>query len=89
MPVPVFERIVLKLSGEALMGSQEFGIDEPVVAQIAGEIKEVWQLGVETAIVIELPLREGFALLRVFVADETKFEAAAEAVQSASCSGAL
>lgn len=43
----------------------------------------------ETAIVIELPLREGFALLRVFVADETKFDVAAEAVQSASCSGAL
>ena len=32
---PVFDRIVLKLSGEALMGSQDFGIDEPVVAQIA------------------------------------------------------
>jgi uridylate kinase len=49
---PVFDRIVLKLSGEALMGSQTFGIDEPVVAQIAGEIKTVWELGVETAIVI-------------------------------------
>ena len=49
---PVFDRIVLKLSGEALMGSQDFGIDEPVVSQIAGEIKEVWELGVETAIVI-------------------------------------
>ncbi len=49
---PVFDRIVLKLSGEALMGSQSFGIDEPVVSQIAGEIKGVWELGVETAVVI-------------------------------------
>ena len=52
MPEPVFDRIVLKLSGEALMGSQSFGIDEPLVSQIAGEIKGVWELGVETAIVI-------------------------------------
>lgn len=34
------------------MGSQSFGIDEPLVSQIAGEIKGVWELGVETAIVI-------------------------------------
>jgi uridylate kinase len=52
VPEPVFDRIVLKLSGEALMGSQSFGIDEPLVSQIAGEIKGVWELGVETAIVI-------------------------------------
>jgi len=49
---PVFDRIVLKLSGEALMGSQPFGIDEPVVAQVASEIKAVWELGVEVAVVI-------------------------------------
>ena len=49
---PVFDRIVLKLSGEALMGSQSFGIDEPAVVQIADQIKGVWELGVEIAIVI-------------------------------------
>ncbi|MDX1502678.1 MAG: UMP kinase [Thermoanaerobaculia bacterium] len=49
---PVYKRVVLKLSGEALMGRQSFGIDEPVVAQIAGEIKEIWDLGLEVAIVI-------------------------------------
>jgi len=47
-----FRRILLKLSGEALMGSQSFGIDEPVVATIASEIAEVHHLGVEIAIVI-------------------------------------
>ena len=52
MPEPIFDRIVLKLSGEALMGSQDFGIDEPVVVQVADEIKSVWELGVEVAIVI-------------------------------------
>ena len=49
---PAYRRVLLKLSGEALMGSQEFGIDEPVVSRIAAEIKEVHDLGVEIAIVI-------------------------------------
>jgi uridylate kinase len=49
---PAYHRILLKLSGEALMGSQKFGIDEPVVSWIASEIKEVYDLGVEIAIVI-------------------------------------
>ena len=47
-----YRRILLKLSGEALMGDQEFGIDPPVADQIAGEIGEVQSLGVQTAIVI-------------------------------------
>ncbi len=47
-----FRRILLKLSGEALMGSQSFGIDEGVVAAIASEIAEVHGLGVEIAIVV-------------------------------------
>jgi uridylate kinase len=50
--VPVFSRILLKLSGEALMGSQSFGIDEPVVAAVASEIAEVHRLGVQIAVVI-------------------------------------
>jgi uridylate kinase len=49
---PVFRRILLKLSGEALMGSQPFGIDEKVVAAIADEVRDVHSLGVEIAIVV-------------------------------------
>jgi uridylate kinase len=49
---PVYRRILLKLSGEALMGSQPFGIDEDTVAFIAGEVEAVHKLGVEIAIVI-------------------------------------
>ncbi len=49
---PVYRRILLKLSGEALMGDQKFGIAPDVVARLADEIKDVHALGVETAIVI-------------------------------------
>jgi uridylate kinase len=47
-----FNRVLLKLSGEALMGNQGFGIDADVVARIALEIKDVHDLGAEIAIVI-------------------------------------
>ena len=47
-----YRRILLKLSGEALMGDQAFGIDPPVASQIAREIGEVQSLGVETAVMI-------------------------------------
>ena len=49
---PVFKRVLLKLSGEALMGSQSFGIDEQVVARVADEIRDICELGVELAVVI-------------------------------------
>ena len=49
---PKYRRIVLKLSGEALMGAQSFGIDEERVAVIADEIAAVHGLGVQVAIVI-------------------------------------
>lgn len=49
---PVYGRILLKISGEALMGRQSYGIDEPIVAEIADEIREVYRLGVQIAIVI-------------------------------------
>jgi uridylate kinase len=52
MDQPAFKRVLLKLSGEALMGSQPFGIDEPVVAAIADELREVWAEKVQIAIVI-------------------------------------
>ena len=52
MPGPVFGRVLLKLSGEALMGDQPFGIDPAVTAQIAREIGEIQALGVQTGVVI-------------------------------------
>jgi uridylate kinase len=51
-PDPAYHRILLKLSGEALMGSKSFGIDGGVVETIAREVAEVHALGVEIAIVI-------------------------------------
>ncbi|HMT08213.1 MAG TPA: UMP kinase [Pyrinomonadaceae bacterium] len=49
---PVFKRVLLKLSGEAMMGSQAYGIDTKVAASVAQEIKAISSLGVEVAIVI-------------------------------------
>jgi uridylate kinase len=49
---PVYRRVVLKLSGEALAGSVGYGIDPPVLERIAAEIRDVVDLGVEVAIVI-------------------------------------
>ena len=49
---PVYKRIVLKLSGEALLGSQEHGIDAETCASIASEIKEVRSLGIKIALVV-------------------------------------
>jgi uridylate kinase len=51
-PRPTYKRILLKLSGEALMGEQTYGIDPAVATQIAKDIKEIQGMGVETAIVI-------------------------------------
>src|SRR5919205_1487652 len=47
-----YKRILLKLSGEALMGDQSYGIDPAVATQIAKDIAEIQSMGVETAIVI-------------------------------------
>ncbi len=49
---PAFHRILLKLSGEALMGSQGFGVDPEVVSRIAQEVHEIHESGVEIAIVV-------------------------------------
>jgi len=49
---PAFSRVLLKLSGEALMGEQAYGIDPPTATQIAREIGEVQQLGVQVGVVI-------------------------------------
>src|SRR5213076_1769768 len=47
-----YKRVLLKLSGEALMGEKAFGIDPEVVRRIASEIKDVHRLGVQIAVVI-------------------------------------
>ena len=52
MPEPAYRRVLLKLSGEALMGGRDYGIDPVVAEQIASEVSEVRRLGVELAIVI-------------------------------------
>lgn len=49
---PVYRRILLKLSGEALLGDQPFGIDTDRVAAVAAEIAYVHRLGVEVAVVV-------------------------------------
>lgn len=52
MPQPSYKRILLKLSGEALMGEQGYGIDYAVLNKITDEVKDVCALGIQTAIVI-------------------------------------
>lgn len=52
MSKPIYKRVVLKLSGEALEGSLGYGIDPKVVFSIARQIKEVKDLGVDVAVVI-------------------------------------
>ena len=50
--MPRYRRVLLKLSGEALMGKREFGLESKTVDRIAGEIKSVAALGVEVCIVV-------------------------------------
>lgn len=52
MDVPKYKRVVLKLSGEALAGEQNFGIDQATVNSVARQIKEIVDLGVEVALVV-------------------------------------
>jgi uridylate kinase len=49
---PAYRRILLKLSGEALMGESPYGIDRGTLERIVSEISEVVRMGVETAVVI-------------------------------------
>ena len=51
-PTPIYKRVLLKLSGEALMGEQQFGVDPAVATRIAHDVGAIQALGVETAIVI-------------------------------------
>ncbi len=52
MSRPSYKRVLLKLSGEALVGSGAFGIDQEIVATVASEIREVVSIGVELGVVI-------------------------------------
>ncbi len=52
MTKPLYQRILLKLSGEALAGKQGFGVDQQRVNEIAGELRQVHQLGVQVGIVV-------------------------------------
>lgn len=47
-----YQRVLLKLSGEALMGSQSYGIDTLMAQSVAGQIKAVYELGVQLAVVV-------------------------------------
>ena len=52
MSAPVFKRILLKLSGEALAANQGFGVDPLRIHEIAAELADVHSLGVQIAIVV-------------------------------------
>ena len=52
MARPGFKRILLKLSGEVLMGDQQFGIDQDTVARVAGEVKAAQATGLQLCLVI-------------------------------------
>ena len=49
---PVYKRVLLKISGEALAGSDKFGINEEMTRKVAREIKQIHDLGVQVAIVV-------------------------------------
>ena len=52
VPAPAFRRVLLKISGEALMGDRAYGLHPPTVERIAGEVKAVADLGTEICMVI-------------------------------------
>lgn len=52
MATPAYKRILLKLSGEALMGDDAYGINRATITRIVNEVKEVVDLGVQVAVVI-------------------------------------
>jgi uridylate kinase len=52
MDQPAYRRVVVKLSGEYLAGSQSFGIDQPTIDRIAGDLAAARALGIEIAVVV-------------------------------------
>ena len=51
-PAPKYKRVLMKISGEALMGERAYGLDPDMVSQVANEIRSVWDLGGEVCVVI-------------------------------------
>ena len=49
---PIYKRVLLKISGEALAGQQHFGINEEMTRKVAAEVKHIHDLGVQVAIVV-------------------------------------
>jgi len=49
---PIYKRILLKLSGEAMQGRQSHGIEAEMCASIAAQVKEIWAMGVKVAMVV-------------------------------------
>lgn len=49
---PVYERVLLKLSGEALMGKESYGIDPQILVEIAEQVRDIHQMGIQIALVI-------------------------------------
>ena len=49
---PKYKRVLLKISGEALAGEQKFGLNNDMLAKVAGQVKEVYDMGVQIAIVV-------------------------------------
>jgi uridylate kinase len=52
MPTPIFKRILLKISGEALAATQGFGVDTKRIHEVAAELADVHSLGIQMAIVV-------------------------------------
>ncbi len=52
MPEPAYKRVLLKLSGEALLGEGDYGIDPVIIKRLAAEIRDIAAMGVQVAIVI-------------------------------------
>src|SRR5258708_9268628 len=52
MGEPIYRRVVIKLSGEYFAGAESFGIDQPIIDRIAGDLIAAQQLGVEVAVVV-------------------------------------
>ncbi|HMR70543.1 MAG TPA: UMP kinase, partial [Rubrivivax sp.] len=50
--MPAYQRILLKLSGEALMGDEPYGIDRATIVRMAREVRQVTERGVQVAVVI-------------------------------------
>ena len=68
MPTPAYKRILLKLSGEALMGDDPYGINRATIVRMVREVQEITRLGCEVAVVIGCVLLALDGFLGLFLA---------------------